>query len=88
MRWMKKYPEAKWYPGQYRTRKKFLLIPRCLSIREDHSTVDLMMQWRWLEVANINQRCKRNWILFGRYWYAWDNINWVEEEKEDDNGDS
>jgi len=42
MRWVEKVGP---YPGQHRIIKKFLLFPKLLG-----------GQWRWLEVAEIEQR--------------------------------
>jgi len=80
MKWMKKYPVAKYHSGSTRIKRKFLFIPKCLPLSEAYSS-DIDLQWRWLEITYINQRCIDTWYLFGRYWYMWKNNNWTDKEQ-------
>ena len=79
MRWMKKYPQAKWQGGTTRTKRKFLFLPRCLPLGEEYSS-DIDMQWRWLEFSYVKQYCKYVKYKYGMFWYKWDTVCWGEKD--------
>ncbi len=85
MRWMKRnIGTQRYYVNSIRTKKKFLLFPKCLPLEEyDYSDIE-PKQWRWFERVEIKQRCTHAWRLKLFGWVSkWKNVAW-EEELEDE----
>ncbi len=72
MRWKKRERKRVYKQGEIRTKKKFLFIPKCLST---DGYID-RPEWRWLERAPIQQKCKRVYYVLWKHWYDWDNVKW------------
>lgn len=87
MRWMKPdhwNQRPQHYVGDFRVKKKFLLLPKCLPLTDEDISDMVPKQWRWLEKTGIEQRCVQTWKLpFQRQLCTWKNVAW-EEELEDE----